>query len=399
MVRRVRGSLLGALALAIGCSLVVPAELDQIRCSQPGAVGPPACDPGFVCAQGVCQSCLQFEICGDGIDNDCNGGIDDGCATAGSSGFGAGSGGALPDGSAGNGTGGGSGDGGGGSGGGLGGESGSSGGASGASGVGTPCPLGNECAAGDFCADAASFGLTPGKVCTRGCCKTDECGPDNVCYPTMGGNSLCFPSALAGRPTGSGLVGTACAGHGDCRTGLCFGAVCTDVCCANSDCPANIGACQLNDIGDRKAFICAPAAGGGDYNSNCWNGSLSSPAPVPSVCASRVCVQSQYVFPPFTCSKTCCRAADCSDGLTCRYQGIGQPTVKYCRLPAAGTGQTGDPCAVPGDCRSGLCLALDGGGSVCTEACCRDADCGAPGQFACRPGVLSGIAHLICVKL
>jgi hypothetical protein len=400
-------SAFGALALAIGCSLVVPAELDEIRCIEPGAIGLPACDPGHVCAQGICQRCAPAEICGDGLDNDCFGGPDDGCALGGTGGGGAGgqagSGGAPSDASAGTSGVGGAGDGGGGSGGGFGGDSGASGasgGTGGVPGIGTPCPAGNECAPADFCASGAELGLPAGNVCTRGCCKSEECGAGNVCYSTPGGNALCVPNALAGRPDGGAPTGSDCVGHEQCRTGLCLGGSCTDACCTNSDCPANIGACQARDIGGRNAFVCGPAGGGKDYLFECDNGDLWNPKPVPSECASRVCVGTSSVWQPYVCSKPCCRAGDCSGGLKCRYGALGQPTLKYCRsVSGSGSGQIGDPCSGSTACQSGWCVQPEGGAAFCTDACCRDTDCGTPGQFACRPGVLSGIAHLICVKL
>jgi hypothetical protein len=403
-------SVLGALALAIGCSLVVPAELEQIHCSQPGTIGPPACDPGFVCAQGICQRCAATEICGDGIDNDCAGGIDDGCAlagaggggTAGSGGSFGGSGGTVPDGGGGlSGSGGVSGQAGAGTGGAQGGESGSSGsGGGGITGIGTPCPAGNECAATDFCTDAGLFGLPAGNVCTRGCCKSEECGAGNVCYPTPGGNALCFPSALAGRPSGPLAVGAGCTTHDECRTGLCLGGACTDACCTNTDCPANIGACQVNDIGGRNAFVCAAAGAGKDYLFTCYSGDLWNPKPVPADCASRVCVGTNAFLQPYVCSKACCREADCSGGLKCRYGALGVQTTKYCRVVSStGSGALGASCTGPADCQSGLCVQLQTGSRVCTDVCCRDQDCGAPGEFGCRPAVQSGVAHLICVKL
>lgn len=68
------------LACATHCSLLVANDLSQLRCSQDGAIGLPACDPGQICAEFRCRSCVALEICGDGIDNDCNGQRDDGCS-------------------------------------------------------------------------------------------------------------------------------------------------------------------------------------------------------------------------------------------------------------------------------------------------------------------------------
>ncbi len=77
----------GVLALLPACSLLVSDELDVIHCSVEGSIGPPSCDAAQVCAAGRCTACLDREVCGDAIDNDCNGRAEDGCTgQAGSSG-------------------------------------------------------------------------------------------------------------------------------------------------------------------------------------------------------------------------------------------------------------------------------------------------------------------------
>lgn len=62
------------------CSLIVPSEPAVIYCKTDGYIGPPACPARFVCARGVCDACASREACRDGVDNDCNGLVDDGCA-------------------------------------------------------------------------------------------------------------------------------------------------------------------------------------------------------------------------------------------------------------------------------------------------------------------------------
>lgn len=41
--------------LSLSCSLLVVGE-EPMRCSQEGQVGPPACDAGLVCREGLCQA-------------------------------------------------------------------------------------------------------------------------------------------------------------------------------------------------------------------------------------------------------------------------------------------------------------------------------------------------------
>ncbi len=74
-----------AIAFAAGCALThcslwVSSEPEQIGCAEEGKLGEPACNTGYVCAHQTCVACSREETCGDGIDNDCNGFVDDGCS-------------------------------------------------------------------------------------------------------------------------------------------------------------------------------------------------------------------------------------------------------------------------------------------------------------------------------
>jgi hypothetical protein len=45
-----------ALGLTSACSLLIGGEADEVSCAQEGRLGPPACDPGFSCQDGVCRA-------------------------------------------------------------------------------------------------------------------------------------------------------------------------------------------------------------------------------------------------------------------------------------------------------------------------------------------------------
>jgi hypothetical protein len=75
-------------AVAAGCSLLVDENIDHVPCGSEGAIGPPACDVGEICVQKRCFECIATDVCGDGVDNDCTGTVDQDCGSAGAAGSG-----------------------------------------------------------------------------------------------------------------------------------------------------------------------------------------------------------------------------------------------------------------------------------------------------------------------
>ncbi len=347
------GAAVLALALLGGCSLIVPSNLDHVKCSDPGAIGPPACGPGQVCGAGACVDCQKTDACGDGVDNDCNGVVDDGCGDGGTA-----------DGS-----------------------------------VGKPCGQGGACPAGLFCLDPqAVLGQSGGPFCTRGCCTSAECGSgDAVCWPTSRGAAVCRRASEVGRGTpGSGADGSACGADADCRSGACGASgVCIDTCCSNGDCPAaSASSCALGPIQNEPydSFYCS-ASGAQGYQQPCNQN---------EDCQSRACIN---VGVGNLCSQPCCKSTDCGIavgglGFSCAYyvqNGVG---TRLCLIPQGGTGSgaTGAACAGDADCRSGKCLDVGGGQKICSDACCRDSDCG-NSKLGCRPVNSNGTYVLRCVPL
>jgi hypothetical protein len=354
-----------------------------------------------VCATGVCTQCAQFETCDDGFDNDCKNGVDDGCAIGGNGGSApdaaGGAGGGPPDASGGlggaggsvGGAGGVSGEGGvGGAMGGVGGTGGSSGGPT----VGTPCTGDQHCDSAHFCAtDPSILGVSASGTCTRGCCTSSDCGPGNVCFVTPRGNNLCFPGNFVGRPAlGTKSPGSGCTAGDECRSGVCDGGFCVDACCSNVDCGGQLPHCTLRYIpgAAKMAYHCG-VAGPGGFNAVCIGS---------DDCQSNYCVGGY-----FTCSTRCCKKSDCASAgsdWSCIYQNQATYAVPVC-LPAGTTGSTpiGEPCTTAEQCQSGKCLTLSGLGSVCTDACCRDEDCGDTAKFGCRALNAGGSGLLLCVPL
>jgi Concanavalin A-like lectin/glucanases superfamily len=72
-----------SLGLCQGCQVLTNTDLGGVHCEQEGVIGAPACPEDEACQNSVCVGCSTIETCGDGLDNDCNGAPDDGCAEAG----------------------------------------------------------------------------------------------------------------------------------------------------------------------------------------------------------------------------------------------------------------------------------------------------------------------------
>jgi hypothetical protein len=328
--------------------VLVPSELDSIHCRDAGAIGPPACPAAHVCVREVCEACGAEDFCGDGIDNDCNGGVDDlGCATN--------------DGGS---------------------ESGAvdSGDSSVPDAVGQTCTADADCDATSFCGDATLLGAQGERFCTRGCCSSEECGSSGaVCVATSGGAALCVPAARAGRSAqGSGPSGSPCQSDADCRSGWCGGneGVCLDACCRNTDCASTAAPdCTTRSVPGvaYPMFACGAGPGSRAYQDLCFGSSS---------CRSGVCLGGLSSY----CSAPCCSTNDCGGTYECVYATYGTSKLRLCdRTGVEGTGDIGEVCAQDSDCRSTWCLTLPSGEQMCTDACCHDMDCLDSSRFACRP--------------
>lgn len=387
----------GLTLLAVGCSAMIEAELTRVNCSWEGAIGPPACEPGQICRAGVCSGCAPKEVCGDSVDNDCNGAAEDGCDDGGLGG-GAGTGGSPTGGGGGTGgslqggggiAGSGGTTGGGGSGGtGATGATGGNGGAGGSGGtqagaIGSPCATDDSCNSGLFCESPAVFGASSSaQICSRGCCSSEDCGAGSeICYPAVHGGSACVPSSSVGRgAVGTVPTGGACTNHSDCRSGLCDKNKCFDTCCADSDCPGTDMCVKTTLPGTtRSVMACGPSAGAGGFLSFCTNG-----------CKSNICSSGTY------CSKPCCNVKDCTGAVNLFCTQV--DGLKRCAYsPGLGTKLLGATCNGAGECATGYCVSMDSSNYFCSDTCCSDFDCGT--GFGCRPVSLSSKNYLLCVKL
>lgn len=349
--------------LAGGCELAVPSELGTVRCANGGAVGPPACRAGEYCNAGVCAPCVATDACGDGLDNDCDGTVDDGCTDASSP--------VHP---------------------------------------GGPCT--DACTGELSCLDLSLLGVAGASpICSRPCCTSADCGDASlgaVCWPTPNGGAVCRQATEVARPApGAGKVGAPCGGGSDCRSsvcderGTCVDACCSDTACASSDEPA----CVLREdpaiAPDRAAWSCGAASGQREYLGTCQSD---------ADCKSGFCASFGAVS---VCSKPCCKSIECGEiavplagsyEIACAYGRHGSGWVRACIDPFQATSplDTGKACTADAQCRSDRCFVGDGsdgglgGAGSCTDTCCSDVDCGDPTTLACRPLPSGGEYGLRC---
>lgn len=330
-----------AALLPTSCSLVVSSELSDVRCTAEGSVGPPACDVGQFCGAGSCVDCGSVEVCGDGLDDDCDGVADDGC----------GDGGNVD--------------------------------------IGAPCTGG--CGPGTYC-----FTPPSGEpFCTVPCCRSEECGDGTaVCSPASG-SSVCWPAYRVGRPApGSKPAGAICAADGECRSARCVAGVCRDVCCSAGDCDEPGAPQCVLDAGAAPAqFTCGVAPGNDRHPDTCATN---------DTCTSGLCSDASGLR---VCTRRCCQSSDCAIAVVaggtvafrCRAAetGVGPATICVADSGQAGELGPGESCTANAECRSGDCRTGDGE-PFCSDACCTNSDCGE--GFACRPVEYLGVLGTRCVR-
>ncbi|MBX3181825.1 MAG: hypothetical protein KIT72_11815 [Polyangiaceae bacterium] len=286
-----------SLALAwgatLGCSVALPGELERVECSAEGHLGPPACDPGQVCARSVCTACQAEERCGNAIDDDCNGLVDDGCH--GAEGYGApcaDDAACLP-------------------------ELVCVGGACTRTCCRSEdCPEGWVCGVGKVCQRAPGLalgGLRAGAHCeTGGVCRSGRCEGgrcvDTCCASADCGAEMSCAAAPAGarcRPAQAGEDGAPCHHGGECSSNACLGEPaprCAALCCSDSDC-GGAAAC---------AFVAGGSACAVYDPAGAPRAKRGEPCGAHTDCASGVCEADR-------CEGPCCTDADCpAPGERCR---------------------------------------------------------------------------------
>lgn len=305
-----------ALLLASGCSAITHHDMQSPPCQVSCGVDP--CREGYHCNAGFCAVCEETpEVC-NGLDDNCNGLVDEGfdqdhdCATT--------------------------------------------------CGAGNPEEV--DCDDGDPSAYPA-FGSTPAaaEICD---------GRDNDCNGLVddGGAPILCPGGYS-CVQGQGCVPSSClVPNSHCSNG--------EICDFNLDPPACVTGTNCNDPGN--SGICAAPEVCDPVSGQCVvPGPLSSDCLVDAQCASGQCTPLSALRLGGTgsiCTLACCADADCGAGEICWASGSGTKVcIDEARLGRTrGAGGEGTSCTADTNCQSGICVddAVD---DLCLANCGSDADC------------------------
>lgn len=245
-----------------------------------------------------------------------------------------------------------------------------------------------------------------GSVCTHPCCKSSDCSPKSdgaVCIPTRAGSGMCLSATAFGRPAiGDKVGGTDCGSGAECRSGLCEGSKCGDVCCGSCGALACVKKKATGLSPERWSYMCGTSPGTAPY------GSILDPCGQDSDCKTGSCDLTGFTAlgtPVTLCGAPCCSSADCGDVQTlttnpvaCMYGAAPNSSgwVRSCVAKSSGTKAVGQPCSSAAECRGNYCVT-DAGGNYCSDACCSDDDCAG---LKCRPYASSGTQGVLrCVKV
>jgi hypothetical protein len=218
---------------------------------------------------------------------------------------------------------------------------------------GDPCATDLECSS-SRCASVA--GMTR---CGRSCAPAAEaCPTGEVCDTSVGGAECgtCLPFALSTAPR---PFGAPCDTAAQCADGRCAtpGNFCTRACDATTACGGGFHC---------RAAECVRGDLGGQGSSCTTAEDCSATAPE--------CVDAQG---DRLCVAACDAEGLCAAGFVCGSSDAGM----RCIPPGA---PLGDPCVDSPECRSGIC-----GGGICTRVCDDATPC--PSAFNCEPaGAVSG---------
>ena len=274
-----------------------------------------------------------------------------------------------------------------------------------------PCPAGTNCGSrrsicvtplnpglnctsdtdcnGGLCVDNAALGVmsSVGKACTRACCSDLDCDAEDLCLVRGNGTRLCTPPGLVGRVTTK--QGQPCSSNDECASGSCDPpseggeTVCRRPCTSDADCADALHGSACVFVARASLSNPGSFACGEPMTDGAGAGEYCVPSP--NRCASHLCLTSPIYIGQCTAS---CRSDCGDDSLTCTYTATNPLLAEITRAPicvrTGGTAALGASCQDSDDCAEGGCA-----NGTCARVCCNDSDCG---EQRCRP-IRSGSSY------
>ncbi len=239
--------------------------------------------------------------------------------------------------------------------------------------------IGEECTQKGDCESNYCFTAADGSRTCRKLCRSDSaCKSTEYCW-MKGPNGGCFPDEVVDLKD----VGEYCTAADQCDSGICKlgddGLKCRKACAAAGTCP--------------DGFYCNMQLGACLPGSEVVEPELKEEG---ETCGADTECRSGLCFAPTAGETHYCRV-ECdtadwycpTDGTAC----VGYDVVEsgVC-MPVDDRGVTGDPCARPADCVSGICLGTSADDVYCSQAC---VDGWCPDGYRCAD---AGGAGKVCLK-
>lgn len=234
--------------------------------------------------------------------------------------------------------------------------------------LGMTCATDAECSEG-YCALRGAVGLAgEGRICAKACCSDAECPPGTLCYAPGNGARMCIPAEVVGLQPGSGGALASCSAGDECASGFCENNQCLWNCGGHADCAGGSCTASLRQTDSRFATYCRGGSSGRGTGDFCTAGDQ---------CRFGACYA---VFGGGVCSGPCGTTSDCpGSSWYCGWDDFDGSRLQLCLVRGwdYGSDPAGASCGSNTECRDVACVS-----GRCWSACCNDDDC--PGTQTCK---------------
>lgn len=214
--------------------------------------------------------------------------------------------------------------------------------------VGSGCTSDAQCAGG-FCVRMGEYSVgTPltDNRCASACCADADCAAGSACVVGLSGVRVCLPNNIAAR--GMTALGERCSSDPECASGSCVVGRCVTPCLGDDACGDALCTLSSGGLAEPRNWACGEQRGRAETGAGCSGFD-------PAACQSGLCTDAG------SCARACGRKADCAAGEACTYEikravVVGPSSlVSYCAPTAAVDTPSPSPqlCCTNADCAGG----------------------------------------------